>query len=155
LELFGASRICERRGDAARARSLYRRSIDKRLPPATDRGARISLARLAKRAGDFALACELWQDLLGNSNEGLEAYEQLAIHLERRERNLQKAATLSQQAMLELRRAEKIGILSEKVCTTMRSRFEKRAARLAFKLNRTQSSLISVPPPACMEPHAK
>ncbi len=82
LELFGVSRICERRGENTRARKLYEKSIASVLPAETDRAARRSLARLAKRDGDFALACELWRSSLGNSRQGYEAYEQLAIYYE-------------------------------------------------------------------------
>ena len=62
LELFGVSRICEKRGEHTRARKLYEKSIASVLPTETDRAARRSLARLAKREGDFDLACELWKD---------------------------------------------------------------------------------------------
>src|SRR5881398_2372577 len=58
LELFGVSRICEKRGDDTRARNLYEKSIASFLPTETDRVARRSLARLAKRQGDFLIiAC--------------------------------------------------------------------------------------------------
>ena len=40
LELFGVSRICERRGDTVRARKHYAQSIDAVLPAETDRAAR-------------------------------------------------------------------------------------------------------------------
>jgi hypothetical protein len=59
LELFGVSRICEKRGEDIRARTLYEQSIASFLPTETDRVARRSLARLAKPEGDFELACEL------------------------------------------------------------------------------------------------
>ncbi len=59
LELFGVSRICERRGDTARARKHYAQSLDAVLPAETDRAARRSLARLAKREGDLPLALKL------------------------------------------------------------------------------------------------
>src|ERR1700747_463849 len=87
LELFGVSRICEKRGESARARKLYEQSISSILPTETDRAARRSLARLAKRQGDFDLACELWKDALGNTRRGYEAYEQLAIYYERNARD--------------------------------------------------------------------
>jgi uncharacterized protein len=87
LELFGVSRICEKRGEDIRARTLYEKSIASFLPTETDRVARRSLARLAKRQGDFNLACELWKDAIGNSRHGYEAYEQLAIYYERTARN--------------------------------------------------------------------
>jgi uncharacterized protein YprB with RNaseH-like and TPR domain len=67
LELFGVSRICEKRGEDTRARSLYEKSIASFLPIETDRVVRRSLARLAQRQGHFELACELWKDALGNS----------------------------------------------------------------------------------------
>src|SRR6202044_3327768 len=57
LELFGVSRICERRGETARARKHYAQSLASTLPPDTDRAARRSLARLAKRERDFPSAC--------------------------------------------------------------------------------------------------
>jgi uncharacterized protein len=93
LELFGVSRICEKRREDTRARSLYEKSIASFLPTETDRVARRSLARLAKRQGDFGLACELWKDALGNSRHGYEAYEQLAIHYERNARDPETSST--------------------------------------------------------------
>src|SRR5271163_2616435 len=48
FELFGLSRICERRGEATRARTHYEQSLaSDELPPETDRVARRSLARMA------------------------------------------------------------------------------------------------------------
>ena len=91
LELYGVSRMCERRGEVKRARKLYEQSIASVLPAETDRAARRSLARLAKRDGDFGLARELWENTLGNSREGFEAYEQLAIYYEHRAREPQYA----------------------------------------------------------------
>src|SRR5436853_3100604 len=79
LELFGVSRICEKRGEHTRARNLYQRSIASFLPTETDRIARRSLGRLAKRQGDFDLACELWKEARGNSRHGYDAYEQIAV----------------------------------------------------------------------------
>src|SRR3989441_5317143 len=67
LELFGVSRICDKRGERTRARKLYGKSIAASLPTETDRAARRSLARLAKQDGDFELACDLWNGALGNS----------------------------------------------------------------------------------------
>ncbi|MGC2506134.1 MAG: ribonuclease H-like domain-containing protein, partial [Candidatus Acidiferrales bacterium] len=109
FELFGVSRICERRGEDLRARKLYERSIAFELPPEADRVARRSLARLAKREGDYALACSLWEGMLGNSREGFEAYEQLAIYYERHAREPQRAAALARKAIAELRKADRLG----------------------------------------------
>ena len=115
LELFGVSRICERRGDATRARKLYEQSIASVLPVETDRTARRSLARLAKRDGDFALACDLWRSALGNSRPGYEAYEQLAIYHEHQARNPHEAREVVRQALDELRRANHAGTLAPRI----------------------------------------
>jgi uncharacterized protein len=134
LELFGVSRICERRGEMERARGLYERSIAQELPAETGRAARKSLAQIAKRDGDFRFACELWRQMLGQSREGLEAYEQLAIHFERRAREPHRAATLVREALAELRRASRLGALAPAVCRRLRQRFERRLARLERKV---------------------
>jgi uncharacterized protein len=137
FELFGVSRICERRGEATRARKLYARSITFELPPETDRVARRSLARLAKREGDHALACSLWEGMLGNSREGFEAYEQLAIYYERHAREPHRAAALARKALAELRKADRLGILNPAAYRQRRIRFELRLARLERKAGRT------------------
>jgi uncharacterized protein len=136
LELFGVSRICERRGESVRARKLYARSIARKLPPETDRVARRSLARLAKREGDHDLARDLWEGMLGNSREGFDAYEQLAIHYEHRMREPHRAAALARRAIAELRRADKLGTIAPNAYRERRIKFERRLARLERKTAR-------------------
>jgi uncharacterized protein len=136
LELFGVSRICERRGDAIRARKLYAQSIARDLPQETDRAARSSLARLAKRDGDYDLARVLWEGMLGNSREGFEAYEQLAIYYEHRARKPHRAAELARKALLDLRNANRLGTIAAGAHRERRLRFEKRLARLERKAGR-------------------
>jgi len=132
LELFGVSRICERRGDAARARKHYAQSLDAALPAETDRAARRSLARLAKRQGDLPLALKLWQSILGGTREGLEAYQQLAIHYERQAREPQRAAVLVRKALAELHpsAAHRCAGLSAALLRRYRNDFEHRLQRL-------------------------
>jgi uncharacterized protein YprB with RNaseH-like and TPR domain len=137
FELFGVSRICERRGEAARARLLFQRSIDGELPAATDRAARRSLAFLAKREGDFGRARELWESILGNSREGIEAYEQLAIYYERQAREPREAASMTKRALMELRRANRAGTLAAGMYRRSRARFEHRLARLERRLEQS------------------
>ena len=137
LELYGVSRICERRGEASRARKLFERSIASHLPVETDRAARRSLARLAKRDGDFTVALELWEKMLGNSREGLEAYEQLAIYYEHHAREPHRAASLVRKALVELRRAGRLGTIAPASYRQTRARFEHRLARLERKAVRT------------------
>jgi uncharacterized protein YprB with RNaseH-like and TPR domain len=132
LELFGVSRICERRGDTARARKHYAQSLDAVLPAETDRAARRSLARLAKREGDLPLALKLWESILGSSREGLEAYKQLAIHYERQTREPRRAAVLLRKALAELRprAADRCAGLSAALLRRYRNDFEHRLQRL-------------------------
>jgi tetratricopeptide (TPR) repeat protein len=137
LELFGVSRICERRGEANRAKKLYERSIASDLPPETGRAARRALARLAKRQGDHDLAHRLWEAMLDSSREGLEAYEQLAIHYEHRARESHRAAALVRRALVELRRANRLGTIAPSTCKGWRLRFQQRLARLERKAGRS------------------
>ncbi len=141
LELFGVSRICERRGDTARARKHYAQSLAAELPAETDRAARRSLARLAKRAGDLPLACQLWESILGNSREGLEAYEQLAIHYEHTADDSQRAAALVRQALSELQRARRHPTLSAALHRRYKTQFEHRLKRLD-RLARLQQKAV-------------
>jgi uncharacterized protein len=136
LELFGVSRICEKRGEDTRARSLYEKSIASFLPAETDRIARRSLARLAKRQGDFELACELWKDALGNSRHGYEAYEQLAIYYERKARDPEQALEIVKQALDELRRAIQVGDIAPGPYREIKARFDHRMERLGRKSQR-------------------
>jgi hypothetical protein len=136
LELFGVSRICEKRGQHTRARKLYEKSIASLLPTETDRAARRSLARLAKREGDFELACELWKDALGNSRHGYEAYEQLAIYYEHKARDPEQAQQIVREAINELRRAFQIGDITPGAYREFRAKFDRRLERLERKCRR-------------------
>jgi uncharacterized protein YprB with RNaseH-like and TPR domain len=136
LELYGVSRICERRGEHTRARTLYSRSIASVLPEETGRAARRALARLAKREGDFPAACELWEGMLGGSREGLDAYEQLAMHFEHRIREPHLAAEVVRKALAELRKADRLGTITTVMHRLRKQRFEKRLARIELKITR-------------------
>jgi uncharacterized protein len=144
LELFGVSRICERCGDMARARKHYAQSLDAVLPAETDRAARRSLARLAKREGDVPLALKLWESIVGNSREGLEAYQQLAIHYEHRTREPQRAAVLVRKALGELRPSNRHAGLSAALLRRYRSDFERRLQRLDRRAHPTKTDAGSL-----------
>jgi len=137
LELYGISRICERRGEVKRARKLYEQSIASALPAETDRAARTALARLAKRDGDLAFARELWESMLGNSREGYEAYEQLAIYFEHEAREPRQALVIAREALAELRRANQVGTIAPATYRRTKARFEHRLARLERKAGQT------------------
>jgi uncharacterized protein len=133
LELFGVSRICEKRGEHTRARNLYQRSIASFLPTETDRVARRLLARLAKRQGDFDLACELWKHALGNSQHGYDAYEQLAMYYEHKARDPEQARQIVQQALDELSHAIQVGDIAPGPYCEIKARFDRRMERLNGK----------------------
>ena len=137
LELYGVSRICERRGELKRARKLYEESIASVLPMETDRAARAALARLARRDGDLARSRELWESTLGNSREGYEAYEQLAIYFEHEAREPRRALTIVREALAHLRRANQAGTITAAAYRRAKARFELRLARLERKAGRT------------------
>ena len=136
LELFGVSRICEKRGEHARARELYQKSIASSLPAEADRVARRSLAKLAKRAGDLDLACALWKEMLGNSRQGYDAYEQLAIHYEHKARDPEQARQIVQEAIDELCRANRAGEITAGAYREIKERFDRRMVRLERKPRR-------------------
>ncbi len=137
LELYGVSRICERRGEMKRARKLYEEAIASALPAETDRAARTALARLAKRDGDLAFARELWESTRGNSRAGYEAYEQLAIYFEHEAREPRQALAIAREALAELRRANQVGTIAPAAYRRTKARFEHRLARLERKAGPT------------------
>lgn len=142
FELYGVSKMVKRRGgdpespEAARARQLYESAIEAGLPGAIDRAARRELAALAKRAGDFDRATTLWGELIGSGNgqaagnDGFDAYEQLAIYYERHARQPQRAAELTKEALAELRRAFRTGMVEPARYSRFRERLEHRMKRL-------------------------
>jgi uncharacterized protein YprB with RNaseH-like and TPR domain len=138
LELYGISRICERRGEIKRARKLYEQSVASTLPIETDRAARAALARLAKRDGDLDLAArELWERMLGDSREGYKAYEQLAIHLEHKVREPRQALGIVRDALAQLRSANQLGTIGPAAYRRSKAQFEHRLGRLERKAGQT------------------
>ncbi|HTV58999.1 MAG TPA: ribonuclease H-like domain-containing protein [Verrucomicrobiae bacterium] len=137
LDLFGVSRLCERRGETTRARRLYSRSLEAQLPAEADRAARKSLALLAKRGGDWAGAVKLWESVAGDTREGWEAYRELAIHYEHRAHDPLRAAGIVRKALAELRRANRLGTMAAPAYRARRADFEHRLARLEKKAGRT------------------
>jgi uncharacterized protein YprB with RNaseH-like and TPR domain len=133
LELYGVSRLLDRRGERTRARKLYSRALDSGLPVAVDRAARRELAQLAKRERDYSLASSLWEGLRGDSREGLDAYEQLAIYYEHHARQPGRAAALSREALAAMRQALRAGHIESGRYRKLHARLEHRLARLERK----------------------
>jgi hypothetical protein len=127
--------MLERRGERARARGLCARALETGLPAAVDRVARRGLAQLAKRERDYPAASALWEGLCGDSLEGLDAYEQLAIYYEHRARAPERAAALANEALAALRRALNAGQKDSTRYRKLQTRLEHRLARLARKVS--------------------
>ena len=104
LDLFGLSRFLNRRGESRRAHRACAQALDLGLPAEFSARARRDLALLASRRGDHEEAAALWQDIVADSNDGIHACEQLAIHFERRAKDFAKAAEFAQLALAKLRR---------------------------------------------------
>lgn len=129
-ELFGISRILQRRGEELLAKEGYLRALTSGLPQEADRIARRELALLARRQRDFACANALWEELLGDSVDGIHAYEQLAIHYEHRAREPQRAAALAREALVRLREGYLAGRLDPYQYRKWHTAFQHRLARL-------------------------
>ncbi len=104
LDLFGLSRFLERRGDSDRARAACSQALDLGLPAEFRPRARRELALLAKRRGDHAAAAALWLELASDSQDGVLACEQLAIHYERRAKDPARAMEFARLGLAKLQR---------------------------------------------------
>jgi uncharacterized protein YprB with RNaseH-like and TPR domain len=78
LDMYGLSRLLTQRGEHGRARKACQAALTAGLPAEHDRAARRDLARLAKRAGDFPGAVELWERLAGVASTGTKAKQHVA-----------------------------------------------------------------------------
>jgi tetratricopeptide (TPR) repeat protein len=132
-ELFGISRMMQRRGQADRAGDCYERALNSGLPFAAERSARRELAYLSKRAGNQERANALWHDLLGDSRDGIEAYEQLAIYYEHHAREPRRAAALTREALVKLTEATRAGRLQAQQYRRWHARLQHRLTRLTAK----------------------
>lgn len=130
-ELFGISRMLQRRGEDRLAEHMYAKALEKGLNGEAGQVAQRELARLARRRGDFELSNALWEKLLIHSAEGARAYEQLAIYYERYARQPEKAAALSREALIKLREEHSAGRIPLFRYMRWHARFQHRLNRLA------------------------
>lgn len=121
LELYGLSRLLERRGETERARRVYEMAVQAGLPASLNLAARRRMARLARRGGERDVAHDLWRELANEESEEsaegnaaerrealeaiLEACEQLAIHYEHQVRNGKEAAAWTRRGLALLRQS--------------------------------------------------
>jgi uncharacterized protein YprB with RNaseH-like and TPR domain len=132
-ELFGISRMLQRRGDENFAGRIYQKALDSGLPRAAEQIARRELAGLAKRGRNYELSNALWEQLLDNTAVGLGAYEQLAIYFEHRAGQPHKAAELSREALVKLQGAFRSGCIPSARYRQWHEKFHHRLARLEAK----------------------
>src|SRR6266478_4696386 len=136
LDLFGLSRFLQRRGDSERAHSACTQALDAGLPAEFLPKARRDLALMAKRRGEQSRAAEIWQEIVGDPQDGVYACEQLAIHYERNAKDFSRAAEFAQLALARLRRQRSSSAGSSRDpylaarCTRLEQKFLHRLARL-------------------------
>jgi uncharacterized protein YprB with RNaseH-like and TPR domain len=102
LDLFGLSRFFQRRGDSDRAHVACSQALDIGLPAEFRPRAHRELARHAKRRGDHDAAAALWLELAGDAQDGVLACEQLAIHYERRAKDIVRATEFARLGLVKL-----------------------------------------------------
>ena len=117
-----------------RRSASIKKALDEGLPEAAEQVARRELAFLAKRGRNFELSNALWEKLLGDSIEGLKAYEQLAIYYEHHASHPQKAAALSREALVRLQEAFQAGRMPSQKYQQWHASFQHRLSRLAAKI---------------------
>jgi len=137
-ELYGISRLLQRRGENELACITYKRALSGDLPEAAGRSAKRELALNAKRQGLFDRANRLWEELAEDENAGPEAREHLAIYYEHEARDLHRAVSLTRQALVKLRAAASSGKISSHIYRQWHARFQHRMNRLEFKLESIQ-----------------
>jgi uncharacterized protein YprB with RNaseH-like and TPR domain len=149
VDLFGLSRVMQRRGKPDRARELYETALRCGLPRDVERLAQRELAQLAKREQDYARATSLWEQLRQAPSTGkrkrpavskeeaqralvsaIEAAEQLAIYHEHKAKQPKRAAELISHAIGELWAATRDGGISGLHAPKIEARLTRRLLRL-------------------------
>ena len=138
LDLFGLSRFLQRRSEPARASSVCTEALKLGLPADLHAQACWDLALLAKQRGDHEQAAKLWHDLATDESVGIHACIQLAIHYERRARDLERALQFARLALAKMRRLRTLS--RERVESARILRLEqqmlRRVTRLESRMNR-------------------
>jgi hypothetical protein len=142
-DLFGVSRLLQRRGEEHLAGRIYMKALQGGLPESAEQIAQRELALLAKRGRDYALSNTFWEQLLGDTAEGLKAYEQLAIYYERYAHLPGKAALLVREALAKLHDAFRARHINSTKYMQLHARFQHRLARLESKLATFDGALPS------------
>jgi len=161
VDLFGLSRYLERRGEPARANAVCTQAMENGLPAAFHPLAQRDLALRARRSADHDTAAALWEKLVSDPRDGLLACEQLAIHHERRSRNIERAAEF---ARLGIRKAQLLQSQQKSAWSSAESaaraarleeKFSARLARIELRIAKNPTNQSVPPPPTKKDNEAK
>jgi hypothetical protein len=104
LDLFGLSRFLQRRGETGRAQSACAQALAVGLPADVRLKAQKELALMAKRGGEYERAAGIWKEMVADSQDEVDACEQLAIHYERRVKDMHRAMEYAKLGLAKLKR---------------------------------------------------
>lgn len=136
LDFFSLSRIFGRAGATGPSISACQRALRAGLPEQVEARALCYLAAQHKRQEEFLKAVEIWRELARHSGRcALEAYRELAIHYEWRERDIQTALKFID-AALEILNADSIPWLDARIRALHLARFTRRHERLQKRMAR-------------------
>jgi uncharacterized protein len=138
-DLFGVSRLLQKQGEEHLAGRIYIKAIEGGLPESAEQIAHRELALMAKRRRDFSLSNVFWEKLLGETTEGLRAYEQLAIYYERYARLPEKASLIVREAIAKLQDAFRARRINPNKYMQLHAGFQHRLARLNSKIEKGNS----------------
>jgi len=137
LDLFGLSRFFERRGDSKRAQIACAQALAIGLPGDVRVRAQKELAMMAKRRGEHERAAAIWEEMVRDSQEEVHACEQLAIHYERRAKDLRRATEYAKLGLATLKR-QRAACLRNSHDPDLAARFARRERHFIERLARLE-----------------
>ena len=140
-DLFGLSRYLNRRGEKGRAQAVCTQALDAGLPAEYRPQATRELALLAKSRGDMEAAVALWNELVSDRRDGINACEELAIYYERHEKNLARAVEFAELGLAKLgrERAHSHDPMATARLTRIEAKFVRRLERLRHRMKPANS----------------
>ena len=143
LDLFGLSKYLNKRGERVRAHTTCGQALDLGLPDEFHSQALREFALMAKRQGDHGRAAEIWHALVGDSKDGMQACEQLAIYYEKRLKDHGKALEFARRAHEHSRsQSRRAGLFSRGRIERREYAAMKRVKRLEGRLSRSAGGLL-------------
>jgi uncharacterized protein len=104
LDLFGLSKFLHKRGERERAHAACAKALEQGLPAEFHPRATKELALMLKRRGDTERARELWEQLVGDAQDGILACEKLAMHFERCAKDPMRALEFAELGLAKVQR---------------------------------------------------